>query len=210
MRESGGGERRERKDAQRNLERVLRAAHELFAERGTEVTMEEVAQRAGVGVGTIYRRFANKDELFAHVSQTACAHTRLHIAQAVHAERDPVLKLRALVLVQYQRSEAQAALLEPRPPAREAMPDGAFAEHRQLYSVLHDLLAQVIAEGQAQGSIRAGDPAVLAALCLELLNPQAFRQLQRITGGSAEDVAAHAIGFVLGGLGVHCEHTAAE
>ncbi len=210
MRESGGGERRERKDAQRNLERVLRAAHELFAERGTDVTMEEVAQRAGVGVGTIYRRFANKDELFAHVSQTACAHTRLHIAQAVHAQQDPVLKLRALVLVQYQRSEAQAALLEPRPPSREAAPDGAFAEQRQLYSVLHDLLAQVIAEGQAQGTIRPGDPAVLAALCLELLNPRAFRQLQHITGGSAEEIAAHAIGFVLGGLGVQCEHTAAE
>ncbi|NJN15154.1 MAG: helix-turn-helix transcriptional regulator [Oscillochloris sp.] len=53
-------ERRERKDVQRNLERVLQAARELFAERGSDVKMEEVARRAGVGVGTIYRRFAGK------------------------------------------------------------------------------------------------------------------------------------------------------
>ena len=48
--------RRERRDMVRNLERVLAAANELFAERGNSVTMEEVARRAGVGVGTVYRR----------------------------------------------------------------------------------------------------------------------------------------------------------
>ena len=68
--------RRERKDAQRNLERVLNAAQALFAERGAEVTMEEVARRAGVGVGTIYRRFPSKEQLFAAVSHAACDHTR--------------------------------------------------------------------------------------------------------------------------------------
>src|SRR5512144_1721784 len=93
--------RRERKDAQRNLERVLQAAHELFAERGADVTMEEVARRAGVGVGTIYRRFPSKEHLFAAVSHAACADMRHCLVEAAQAEHDPLLKLRALVLVQY-------------------------------------------------------------------------------------------------------------
>lgn len=57
-----------RRDAQRNRERILAAARELFAERGVDATLDEVAVRAGVGVGTVYRRYANKhallDEIF--------------------------------------------------------------------------------------------------------------------------------------------------
>jgi AcrR family transcriptional regulator len=52
-----------RSDASRNRERLLRAARELFAERGLNVTMDEIAREAGVGVGTAYRRFGNRDEL---------------------------------------------------------------------------------------------------------------------------------------------------
>jgi len=52
-----------RRDAARNLERVVDAATELFAERGLEVGVEEIAARAGVGMGTLYRRFPNKDAL---------------------------------------------------------------------------------------------------------------------------------------------------
>jgi AcrR family transcriptional regulator len=52
-----------RADAQRNLERILAAAAELFRTRGLEVSMEDIAHAAGVGVGTLYRRFRNRDEL---------------------------------------------------------------------------------------------------------------------------------------------------
>jgi AcrR family transcriptional regulator len=52
-----------RRDAEENRRRLLEAARELFAEAGFEVTMDEIAARAGVGVGTAYRRYANKDEL---------------------------------------------------------------------------------------------------------------------------------------------------
>src|SRR3978361_4483 len=51
-----------RRDAARNRERLLTAASELFAEHGLDVTLNDIAHRAGVGVGTAYRRFANKDE----------------------------------------------------------------------------------------------------------------------------------------------------
>src|SRR4051812_13511494 len=52
-----------RKDAALNRERLLAAASELFAERGLGVTLNDIAHHAGVGVGTAYRRFANKEEV---------------------------------------------------------------------------------------------------------------------------------------------------
>lgn len=52
-----------RKDAERNRQRVLDAARELFAEKGLEATLNDVARHANVGVGTVYRRFATKEEL---------------------------------------------------------------------------------------------------------------------------------------------------
>lgn len=52
-----------RKDAERNRQRLLAAARELFAEHGFGVTLNDIAHHAGVGVGTAYRRFANKEEL---------------------------------------------------------------------------------------------------------------------------------------------------
>ena len=52
-----------RKDAALNRERLLAAAGELFAERGLNVTLNDIADHAGVGVGTAYRRFSNKEEV---------------------------------------------------------------------------------------------------------------------------------------------------
>lgn len=52
-----------RADAVRNRGRVLEAARKLMAERGVDVGMEEIAREAGVGVGTVYRHFPNKDAL---------------------------------------------------------------------------------------------------------------------------------------------------
>src|SRR3978361_1374378 len=52
-----------RKDAALNRARRLAAAAELFAERGLDVTLNDIAHHAGVGIGTAYRRFANKEEV---------------------------------------------------------------------------------------------------------------------------------------------------
>jgi AcrR family transcriptional regulator len=52
-----------RRDAERNRQRILRAAALEFSERGLEVTLDDVARRAGVGVGTVYRRFPDKEAL---------------------------------------------------------------------------------------------------------------------------------------------------
>jgi AcrR family transcriptional regulator len=52
-----------RKDAERNRQRILEAAAEVFTEHGFEATLDEVARHAGVGVGTVYRRFPDKGSL---------------------------------------------------------------------------------------------------------------------------------------------------
>jgi AcrR family transcriptional regulator len=56
-------ERLLRRDAERNRQRILKAAAQVFTERGFEATLDEVARRAGVGVGTVYRRFPDKTSL---------------------------------------------------------------------------------------------------------------------------------------------------
>lgn len=53
-----------RADARRNRERILEGAREVFAECGAEAQMDDVASRAGVGVGTVYRHFPTKEALF--------------------------------------------------------------------------------------------------------------------------------------------------
>jgi AcrR family transcriptional regulator len=60
---SGTGRPALRRDAELNRRRILAAAHEVFRERGMAATLNDVAAHAGVGVGTVYRRFANKEEL---------------------------------------------------------------------------------------------------------------------------------------------------
>jgi AcrR family transcriptional regulator len=52
-----------RRDAERNRQRILEAASEVFTERGLDVSLDEVARHAGVGVGTVYRRFRTKEDL---------------------------------------------------------------------------------------------------------------------------------------------------
>lgn len=64
---AGQPPRRLRADAARNQQRIIAAARELFAEHGLEITLDDVADKAGVGVGTVYRRFANKQELISEV-----------------------------------------------------------------------------------------------------------------------------------------------
>src|SRR3954470_13070544 len=56
-----------RADAERNRSRILAAASELFAQRGLDASMPELAERAGVGVGTVYRAFPDKDHLLGAV-----------------------------------------------------------------------------------------------------------------------------------------------
>lgn len=77
-----------RRDAERNRRRLLTAATEVFAESGFDVTMEEIAARAGVGIGTAYRRFANKDEVLTALFSELLAELTAIADRALH-EEDP-------------------------------------------------------------------------------------------------------------------------
>jgi AcrR family transcriptional regulator len=77
-----------RRDAERNRQRILAAAGELFTERGLSVTLDDIARHAGVGVGTVYRRFPDKevliDALFEQRLDAICA-----VAEQALAAADP-------------------------------------------------------------------------------------------------------------------------
>jgi len=62
-----GGERRLRADAQRSVDALIAAARELFATTGVDATTREIADRAGVGMGTLFRRFPQRADLIAAV-----------------------------------------------------------------------------------------------------------------------------------------------
>ena len=76
---TAAGERGLRLDAVRNQERIVAAATAAFAELGADVTLDEVARRAGVGVATVYRRFRTRDQL-----------VRAVVAHVLTAEIEPV------------------------------------------------------------------------------------------------------------------------
>ena len=81
-----------RADARRNREALLQAAAELFAEEGTDVSLEAVAARAGVGIGTLYRNFPNRDSLVEAAYRTEVAHL-CDAASELLASRPPDVAL---------------------------------------------------------------------------------------------------------------------
>lgn len=93
-----------RKDAARNRERLLAAGREVFAQQGLEATLNDVAHHAGVGVGTAYRRFANKEELIEAIHTRQVEELEAILSQAL-AQTDP---WRGLVLYLEQALAMQA------------------------------------------------------------------------------------------------------
>src|SRR5215468_9740384 len=77
-----------RRDAQRNRERILTAARTLFAERGVEASLDELAHVADVGVGTVYRHYPTKDALLDELFETTIEEL-VSYAEAAAADPDP-------------------------------------------------------------------------------------------------------------------------
>ncbi|PYC88480.1 TetR family transcriptional regulator [Streptomyces tateyamensis] len=87
--ERRSGSPRLRVDARRNLESVLRAAREVFGELGYDAPMEEVARRAGVGVGTVYRRFPSKEVLVQRIAAEEVAWLTARAREALYGPAGP-------------------------------------------------------------------------------------------------------------------------
>ncbi|GAA1199810.1 AcrR family transcriptional regulator [Kitasatospora gansuensis] len=84
-----GGTARLRVDARRNLESVLRAARQVFGELGYGAPMEEVARRAGVGVGTVYRRFPSKEVLVQRIAAEEVAWLTAQAKESLYGGAGP-------------------------------------------------------------------------------------------------------------------------
>jgi len=137
-----------RADAQRNLVRVLDAAREVFAEQGVDAPVTEIADRAGVGVGTIFRRFPTKDDLLVAVVEQRTQQL-IEAADLALESPDPGAALRgfmetatAMQISDVCWCEAGADLFE-----REGI--------RELTDVLVGKIGELLTSAQTAGQIRS-------------------------------------------------------
>ncbi|HEY2258635.1 MAG TPA: helix-turn-helix domain-containing protein [Solirubrobacteraceae bacterium] len=103
MTETLSGERPLRADARRNRQRILESARQVFSEFGSEAQINDVAHRAGVGVGTVYRHFPTKEALVAELVRQKFV---LFAAQAREALDRPVEPFDALADLMRANGEA--------------------------------------------------------------------------------------------------------
>ena len=172
--------RPERADAARNRQRLLEAAARITREHGPDaLSMEAVAEAAGVGIGTVYRRFGDRAGLaYALVdeSERAFQHAFLHGPPPLGPGAPPRERLHAYVRAYTDRLEDQGQLL-------------AVAEDRRYdvgsYQLQRTHLAHLI--GEFDPSLDAG---WLAEAMLELLSGRLFLRLSRTRGLSAERIKA--------------------
>jgi AcrR family transcriptional regulator len=163
---AAGAPRRLRSDAQRNIGSLLEAAKAVFAASGVDAPAKEIADRAGVGVGTLYRHFPQRSDLVKAVFQRevdACADA----APALAAAHEPVTAL-AMWLHRYTEYLATkrglATALHSGDPAYGALP-GYFRQ--RLGPALGSLLEAAIASGGIRAGISAQDLLhAVANLCL--------------------------------------------
>jgi AcrR family transcriptional regulator len=90
--------RKPRADAERNRLRLLDTAKAAFAAKGADASLEDIAQSAGVGIGTLYRHFPNRDALIAAVYRNETEHLA-QAAKRLANQQPPIAALRAWMLV---------------------------------------------------------------------------------------------------------------
>jgi AcrR family transcriptional regulator len=132
-----------RADARRNRERVLVAAREAFAESGYDVPLDEIAARAGVGAGTVYRHFPSKEALFEAVI-TARIEDLVADAQTRAATEEP-----APAFFGFLGRVADEAT------SKRDLPD-AIAIPGALQNAVRDALDLLLRRAQGAGAVRPG------------------------------------------------------
>jgi AcrR family transcriptional regulator len=138
-----------RRDAQRNRGRLIEAGREIFAEQGTDATLEAIAHRAGVGIGTLYRHFPGREALVEviyeeHIGEVLAA--AAHGASASDAWEGLVGFLERVLELQARNLPLRDVFL------RHPIGEGRVAERRK---EILPLLKQLIARAREQGTLRA-------------------------------------------------------
>jgi AcrR family transcriptional regulator len=136
-----------RADARQNYERLIKAAAESIGELGPNVSLEEVAKRAGVGIGTLYRHFPNRQALLEAVYrdqvEANCARGRELIAMAPPTEALS-LWLRSLLTYNLTMRGLKEALM-----AGEISPQTSECKVK-----MHEVGGELLARAQAVGAVR--------------------------------------------------------
>jgi AcrR family transcriptional regulator len=141
--------RKPRSDAQRNRERILEVAKQVFTRRGAEASMDEIAKRAKIGPGTLYRHFPTRDDLLATVYLTEVE--KLAAAQKkLSSERPPIEALRAWLLVFIDYIAAKKIIA----PALNAMAGGASRVFEKSTQVMEEAANTLASRAVASGDLR--------------------------------------------------------
>lgn len=137
-----------RRDAELNRQRIIAAAHDVFGERGLEATLDDVAHHAGVGVGTVYRRFPSKEHLVEAMFVDQFDTILKFAEEAVRAE-DP---WQGFVDFTWRAAELHAGDRG----LREVMLSNVFGQERvaEAKAQLVPLVTQLVARAQASGDLR--------------------------------------------------------
>ena len=160
-----GADRRVRADAQRSIDSLLQAALEVFAVSGVDAPVREIAEKAGVGIGTVYRHFPQRADLIAAVFRReidACADAALTLA----AEQAPFEALASWMqryagFVTTKRGLATA--LHSGDPAYDALP--IYFDQR-LRPAVQQLVETAIAAGEVRADVDTGEIlTAVAGLC---------------------------------------------
>ncbi|MEV3936648.1 helix-turn-helix domain-containing protein [Glycomyces sp. NPDC049804] len=142
-----------RADAARNRRLLLAAAADEFAERGLDASVADIARRAGVGKGTVFRHFANKDELIAAILIDRMA-ALSDLGEALHGADDAEAALREfLTAAAMQRQERDLSFLAV---ASESMPEVGRARDRMMTAV-ERLVARARERGAVRGDVTGAD-----------------------------------------------------
>ena len=138
-----------RRDAELNRQRILRAAAEIFTEQGLEATLDDVAQRAGVGVGTVYRRFPDKEAL-ADALFTDRLDALVTLAEDALADPDEWGSLVSFL-------EQAGALLAADRGLRQLFMFATYGYDRvgQARARMQPLVSTLLSRAQAAGAVRA-------------------------------------------------------
>jgi AcrR family transcriptional regulator len=141
--------RKPRADAQRNRDRVLQAAKEAFTRSGADASLDDIAKRAGVGPGTLYRHFPSRDELLEAVYRTEVE--RLAAAEQKFAETMPPIEaLRAwmFLFVDYIATKKIIA------PALNTLVGGQSKVFEASYTQIWDAIRALVKRAIKSGDIR--------------------------------------------------------
>jgi AcrR family transcriptional regulator len=179
-----------RADAERNRRALIDAAADLFAERGIEVTIAEIRERAGVGQGTVFRHFPTKEHLMAEVMRERM--TKLaELATARLDADDPVDGLRDFMIAAAQSKAVDQEIYRLICETNALPAEDERELRRELVGHVHRLLRRA----QAAGAIR--DDVVAEDI---LLLETAARQAGEALGGVAPELWRRYLDIVVDGL----------